>query len=101
MPIYQTRPGVVLIQICGEYLLVAAKAVQDECPYYCFLNESSAFVWKQLEKGSDFASLEAAVAEEFEIEDPARTRGLILALLEELEKNHYLLRLEQGGNHEE
>lgn len=101
MPSYKIRPGVLLTQICGENLLVAAKSARKFCPYYSFLNESAAFVWKMLEKRSDLEELEAAVAEEFEIEDAAETRGLILSLLENLEKNHYLLPVEQGGNHEE
>lgn len=101
MPSYRTRPGVLLTQICGEYVLVAAQSVRSECPGYCILNESSAFVWKLLEQGSDLAALESAVAEEFEIEDPAETRSLIRDLLDTLEKNRYLLRVEQGGDHEE
>ena len=98
---YKTRPGVVLTQICGEYLLVAAKAARSECPYYSFLNESSAFVWRLLEQGADLAALESAVSEEYEMGDPAEVRQILLRLLEELEKNHYLLRTEQGGKHEE
>lgn len=101
MESFQTRPGVLLTQICGEYLLVASKSAREFCPYYSFLNESAAFVWRALENGADPAQLEAAVAEEFEIEDPAEIRRLIQALLENLEKNHYLLRIEQGGQHEE
>ena len=50
---YETRPGVVLTNICGEYMLLAAKAAREYCPYMTQLNESSAFLWRLLESGAD------------------------------------------------
>ena len=40
----KTRPGVVLAPICGEYLLVSARALSDVCPYATQINETSAFL---------------------------------------------------------
>lgn len=97
---YKARPGVLLTQICGEYLLVATKAARTECPFVTILNESSAFIWRMLEKGTDLEALEAAVAEEYESEDREENRKLILALLDELDRNHYVLHVEQGGDNE-
>ena len=84
MPLYHTRPGVVLTSICGEYVLVAAKAVRDTVPPYAQLNESSAFLWRCLESGADEAELEKAVMEEFEIEDPAFARSAIQTFIAQM-----------------
>ena len=55
---YVTRPGVVLTSICDEYMLLAAKAAREHCPYMTQLNESSAFLWRRLEQGADPDALE-------------------------------------------
>ena len=98
---YKTRSGVLLTEVCDEYLLVATKAARRFCPFVTALNESAAFVWRCLESGTTLTELEVAVAEEYEIEEPDEVRRLLLTMLEELENKGYLLREEQGGEHEE
>ncbi len=98
---YKTRNGVLLTEVCGEYLLVATKSARQFCPFVTVLNESAAFVWHRLEPGATLPELEAAVAEEYEIGDPDEARRMLLAMLEDLENKGYLLREEQGGEHEE
>ena len=66
---YQTRPGVLLCEVCGEYLLVAARAALNECPYVTQLNDSSAFIWRKMVSGATFEDLEKAVQEEYEIDN--------------------------------
>lgn len=88
---YKTRMGVVLTEIAGEYVLVAAKALLDECPYVTQLNESSAFLWRQMEQGASLEELEAAVAEEYEIEDPAMARAAIEAFVKQMEELKYII----------
>lgn len=88
---YKTRMGVVLTEIAGEYVLVAAKALLDECPYVTQLNESSAFLWRQMEQGASLETLEAAVAEEYEIEDPAMARAAIEAFVKQMEELKYII----------
>ena len=46
---YKAREGVVLTSVCGESLLVSAAALRDICPFVTVLNDSSAFLWKQLQ----------------------------------------------------
>ena len=99
--VYKARSGVLQTEVCGEYLLVAIKAARQFCPFVTVLNESAVFVWRRLAEGATLESLEAAVAEEYEIDDPEEVRSLLLGLLENLENNGYLLRTEQGGEHEE
>lgn len=98
---YKTRPGVVLASVCGQELLVAAEAARAVCPALTEINETSAFLWRRLEEGSNVGDLEAAVAEEYEVEDTALVRGAICDFLDQMMKLNYLLTDEQGGPHEE
>jgi len=47
---YQIRPGVVLTEACGEYLLLATLDASKYCPYVYQINETAAFFWRLLEK---------------------------------------------------
>lgn len=99
MPRYYTRTGVVLTSICGEYVLVAARAVRNKVPKFAQLNESSAFLWRLLQAGADQTELEKAVMEEYEIEDPAQARSAIKAFIAQMVKSGYLL--QEGEYNEE
>lgn len=98
MPEYRTRPGVVLTCICEEYLLVAASSLRDRVPTVTQLNESSAFLWKQLENGADEEKLRRAVSEEYEIEDAAAAEAAIHAFLDKMLECGYLI---AGGKQDE
>lgn len=93
------RPGVVLTSICGEYLLLAAKAAREHCPYMTQISESSAFIWKRLVDGDSLEDLERAVLQEYEIEDPAAAREAIRGFLDQMQQLGYLLR--KGEENEE
>jgi hypothetical protein len=95
---YMTRPGVVLTSICGEYMLLAAKAAREHCPYMTQLNESSAFLWRELEQGKTPVELEHAVLEEYEITEPASARQAIENFVDQMQQMGYLLR--EGEEHE-
>lgn len=88
---YHTRPGVVLTGICGEYLLVAARSIRDSLSYVTQLNESSAFLWKQLESGADEKTLLKRVLEEYEINDPAAASAEIHEFIEKMASAGYLI----------
>ena len=45
---YQIRPGVVLTEACGEYLLLATLDASKYCPYVYQINETAAFFWRLL-----------------------------------------------------
>lgn len=93
---YHTRPGVVLTGICGEYLLVAARSIRDSLSYVTQLNESSAFLWKELEGGADEKTLESRVLEEYEIDDPAVAGAAIHEFVEQMVSAGYLIEEKQG-----
>lgn len=88
---YKTRTGVVLTCVCGEWLLVAASALKDLCPFVTVVNESSAFLWKRLQSGADVEELERAVREEYEIEEPETVRCVIEAFLQQMLEMNYLI----------
>ena len=98
---YRTRPGVVLAPVCGEYLLVAATAARSFCPYVTQINESSAFLWRQLIDGADAETLKTAVAAEYEIEDSGDTAAAIEGYLSQMLQAGYLLEEPDGGNKNE
>ena len=88
---YKTRPGVVLTEIAGEYVLVAAKALSGVCPYVTLINESSAFLWRKLEQGANLEQLQAAVSAEYEVEDPAAVQSAIRDFIRHMNELNYLL----------
>lgn len=86
------RPGVVLTEICGEHLLLAAKAAREHCPYMTQISESSAFLWDRLVDGASLEDLERAVIQEYEIENPAEAREEIQKFVDQMQQLGYLLR---------
>ena len=97
---YKCRDGVVLTHICGETLLVSARALREQCPFLTVLNDSSAFLWQRLKTGASAAELEEAVCREYEVDDPAEVRGLIETFLHRMNEYHYLVKMEQGEQNE-
>ncbi len=97
---YKARSGIVLTSVCGEHLLVATKKRTDECPFMTTLNESGAFLWNQLVNGAAEEELFAAIAEEYEVEDPASLRKLIQGFLKQMRELHYLETQEEEQNEE-
>ena len=95
---YRTRPGVVLTSVCGEHLLVAAKAAREHCPYMAQISESSAFLWKLLVDGAGEDELLRAVCAEYDIDDPETARQAIESFVSRMLEEGYLL--QEGEQHE-
>ena len=91
MTMYRTRPGVVLTEIAGEYMLVSARALQDICPPFTQINESSAFLWRQIETGATLEQLRTAVESEYEIEDREAAEAAIRAFVQQMQDMNYLV----------
>ena len=87
---YRTRPGVVLAEIAGEYLLVATRAALDTCPYLTQLNESSAFLWRLLERGATAEELAAAAVEAYDLDGPEDAVEGIRGFLREMIDMNYV-----------
>ncbi len=89
---YKTRKGIVLAEVCGEYLLVAAKAAQDFCPYVTQINETSAFLWRKLGSGLTMNQLMESVSEEYELDEPEIASKAIESFILQMLDLNYLLK---------
>lgn len=46
-------PGVVMISVCDEHILVATREARKKVPYVRQINSAGGFYWSLLEKGVD------------------------------------------------
>ncbi len=87
---YISRKGIVLCEIAGEYVLVAAQHLRKEVPYVRILNDTGAFCWKQLEKGIGEEELCRLMEQEFEIDEENDISDDVHALLMHLKERNYI-----------
>lgn len=88
---YKTRKGILLCNIAGQDVLIAAQKLQKEVPYIMKLNESGAFCWKKLEIGISEIDLCKAVREEFEISPDIYIENDIHELIKRLKDHNYIV----------
>ncbi len=93
------RPGVILTEICGEHVLVAAKEAREVCPYVSMISESGAFIWRQISRGAKSSDLLPLVLEEYEIEDPEQAKTMMNGFIRQMLESGYLLK--EGEKNEE
>lgn len=68
------KEGFVLRSIAGSNIVVPVGAASVDFNGMITLNDSAAFLWKELEKGSDVDGLTAALLREYDVdEDTARS----------------------------
>ncbi len=61
---YKARPGVLLLEVCGEHLLVATGEARGRCPDITQLNDAGTQYWTILcEEGTLKAALDRAQKE--------------------------------------
>ena len=88
---YQTRKGIVLTTVCGQYVLVAAKRARENCPYITEINETAADCWRRLEQGCSQDQLVSHLAELYEIPDPALVKKDVSNLLQRFLEEGYII----------
>lgn len=70
----KVKEGFVLRTIAGSNIVVPVGAAAVDFNGMITLNDSGAFLWKELEKGGDVESLTAALLRDYEVdEETART----------------------------
>lgn len=69
MQLYRKRPGVVLLEIEGVYLLVSDSEARKHCHYIQEINEVAAFIWKQLDQVTSFDELLNIFMTEYDMEN--------------------------------
>lgn len=91
---YEIHPGVVLTEVCGEFLLVATAQALGKVARARGLNRTGAYFWSLLEQGLDSEKIaeQAAAAYQRPTEDVA---PVLQRFLDTLEQAHYLRREEQ------
>lgn len=87
---YTILSGIVRTEVCGETMLVACGSASGKAPYARTLNETAAFLWKQLELGRDEAAIIAALMEEYGI-DGQTARAAYASFTQKLRESGYLL----------
>lgn len=66
---YKIKDGFILREVAGNYLVVAVGSAVKEFNGYINLNETGAFLWKQLEKPNTFDGLLKALLSEYEVDE--------------------------------
>lgn len=92
---FSRRPGVELLEISGEYLLVATKDARESCPYVTQINEAAAEYWRMLDQPCSIEELTLHA-----IQDKGKEKKdvfpAVLAFIGKLSKNGYLVEEEAG-----
>ena len=92
------QPGVVLLEIKGTFLLVAAKeARNNNCRYISRLNGTAAFLWKMIKKGLSFSAILRCFQEQYEIDDKEALEQDLQNCMKQLEKRGYIICDASGG----
>lgn len=64
------KNGFILRSIAGSNIVVPVGAASVDFNGMITLNDSGAFLWRELEKGSDADGLTAALLGEYEVDEP-------------------------------
>ena len=94
---WQLREGVILTEVCDEYLLVGCSIVRGKCPYVLRVNDSAAFIWKEMEKGKTYEEIVEALKEEYEVTEDIDLREVVDEFTEVLKDNGYIVSGENDG----
>ena len=71
---YKIRDGIVLKNICGEWLLIAVGEAAEQCLYVRHINDTMAWYWQLIEKGLDTDQIVNTALNSFEAsEETIRT----------------------------
>ena len=86
---YRVREGVILKEVAGEYMLLASGKASAVCPMMKMLNESGAFIWKELAEGKSLEEIEADAAEKYET-PRTEIREALTRMIESMVRYGYL-----------
>ena len=80
----------VLLEVCGEHLLIATGEARGQCPDITQLNDAGALYWRAITEEGSFADMAERVRREAPPtkQDP---RLLLMVYMQKLRDNGYLL----------
>lgn len=84
------RPGVVLISICDEHILVATREARGAVPYVQQINGPAAFYWKMLEEGKEPKEIVQLAAEKYHMPG-GKAVIAVASFMKKLQQSGYLL----------
>lgn len=61
------HPGIVLVSVCDEHLLVATREARKDVPYVQQINGAAAYYWKLLESGVEIKDIVDKAAQHFQM----------------------------------
>ena len=85
------HPGIELLEIKDNYLLVADKEARKTCHYITRLNEMGALIWRCLQAGMGLEEILSEIGKVYDIPDRNEVKEDVAAFLRKLEKEGYLL----------
>ena len=87
---YKIRPGVVLLEVCGEHLLVATRDARETCPYLNQISEEAVVLWRLLDQEGRAPALIRSCGEQLGME-PKDCFLRVTGMLSKLVKAGYVL----------
>lgn len=87
---YPVQPGVVLAEICEEYLLVASGPARGKVPYVRKVNQTGAYFWQLLEQGLEDSEIVSRAVQDYGIPEALAWQALS-AFVRSLQQANYLL----------
>lgn len=94
MKTYEPKPGVTLLEICGEHLLVATGDARGTCPDIIQLNDAGALYWRVITEERSFDRMAERIVREAPDAKPD-PRLLLMMYVDKLKKSGYLLEAEE------
>lgn len=85
----KTIPGVVLVSVCGEYILVATREARQKVPYVQQINGAAAFYWERLQKGIEPGEIVRQAALKYHMSD-RKAAGAVVDCLKKLQQRGYI-----------
>lgn len=72
----KTKKGFMLRSVGGRHVVVAIGKASEEFNGLITLNESGAFLWKQLQNGTTYEDMLKAMLEEYEVDEETARAGI-------------------------
>jgi len=88
---YKVKPGIILTNICDEHFLVSCKEARIDSPYITKINETAAYIWQQLCKGSTDIEILESIKNNYEIEKPDQIEKIIKQYIDLLIENNMIV----------
>lgn len=84
------RPGVVLISVCDEHILVATREARKKVPYVRQINGAGGFYWRLLEKELEPKEIIRQAATRYRMSDK-QAAAAIMSFMKKLYEAGYLI----------